>query len=108
MLDALICTPKPNPTISRDELASRVRAQRAILEQAIPMLAGEGHTILAAGVGSPLPFVYLAPSARLAEMCKAGRAAWCAHGIDDEGQRWRKGQLIAYRNVFVAWVERGN
>ena len=108
MLDALHCTPKPTPAISRDELAARVRAQRAILEQAIPMLASEGHTILADGVGPGQPFVYLAPSVRLSEMCKHGKAAWCAHGIDDEGQRWRKGQLLAYRNVYVAWIERGN
>lgn len=104
MLDALTCT----PTISRDELAARVRAQRAILEQAIPMLTREGHTILAAGVGPGQPFVYLAPSTRLSDLCKTGKAAWCAHGIDDEGQRWRKGQLLAYSNVYVAWIERGN
>ncbi|MBK6742485.1 MAG: hypothetical protein IPG66_05705 [Hydrogenophilales bacterium] len=108
MLDCLHQTLKPTPITSRDELAARIRAQRAILEQAIPMLAGEGHTILAAGIGPGQPFVYLAPSVRLANLCKDGKAAWCAHGIDDEGQRWRKGQLINYRNVFVGWMERGN
>lgn len=108
MLDCIDVTPKANPSISRDELAARVRAQRAILEQAIPMLTREGHTILAAGVGPGMPFVYLAPSVRLSDMCKTGKAAWCAHGIDEEGQRWREGQLLAYREVLVAFVERGN
>lgn len=108
MLDCLNLTPKPTPSTSRDELAARIRAQRAILEQAIPMLGNEGHTILAAGVGPAQPFVYLVPTLRLNALCKEGKAAWCAHGIDEDGQRWRKGQLIAYRNVHVAWIERGN
>ncbi len=108
MLDCRNISQPSSPAASRDEVAARARAQRALLEQALPSLTREGHTILAAGVGPAQPFVYLAPSLRLNAMCKEGKAAWCAHGIDEDGQRWRKGQLLAYPNVHVAWIERGN
>lgn len=106
MLDCLY-VPR-NTHISRDELASRVSAQRALLDKTLPSLIREGHTILATGVGPAQPFVYLAPSPRLNAMCKEGKAAWCARGVDEDGQRWRKGQLLAYRNVLVTWTERGH
>jgi hypothetical protein len=88
--------------------AAGIAKQLDILREAVRMLTAAGHTILSAGVGNARPFVFLAPSAKLGAIADQGRAAYWMHGIDEDGQRYRKGQLIDYRNVLVTWTERGH
>lgn len=85
----------------------RIARQRPLIEQAVASLAREGHTVLASGVGPGRPYVYLANSAALGEFALAGRAAYVARGVDDDGH-WRRGELLDYRNVLVTWIERGH
>ena len=53
-----------------------ITQQLDILREAVRMLSSEGHTIQAAGCGPSKPFVFLAPSARLADIADAGRGAY--------------------------------
>lgn len=97
-----------NDTPARAAHAAAVARQLDLLSQAVAELTREGHAILAAGVGPGKPFAVLAPSTRIADLADEGRAAYWMRGIDADGQHYRKGQLLAYRNVLVTWTERGN
>lgn len=85
----------------------RIARQRPLIDAALASLAREGHTVLAAGIGPGRPFVYIATSPALADLVKTGKAAYMTRGVDDDGH-WRRGELLDYRNVLVAWVERGH
>lgn len=88
--------------------ARLVDRQRPIIEMAVASLTREGHTILTAGVGPGRPFVVIAPSPLLAELVKRGKAAYWMRGTDADGHRFRRGELLDYRNCLVAWTERGS
>ena len=88
--------------------AAGIAKQLDILREATQILSRAGHTIQAAGVGPGQLFIYLAPSAKLSSLADEGRAAYWMRGIDGDGQHYRKGQLLDYRNVLVTWTERGN
>lgn len=85
----------------------RIARQRPLIDKAIASLTREGHTVLAADIGPGRPFVYIAVHAGLAALVAANKAAYMAHGVDEDGH-WRRGELLDYRNVLVAWIERWN
>jgi hypothetical protein len=80
----------------------------ALLGQAIESLDREGHEVADVDLSSGKPTVQLLASAKLAAMASDGRAGYYMRGVGTDGRAFRKGILLAYRNVNVVWVERGH
>jgi hypothetical protein len=74
----------------------------------VDRLDRQGHTVIGVDLSVGRPTVQLQASARLAAMADEQRGAYYMHGVDRDGQRYRKGQLLDYRDVVVIWIERGH
>jgi hypothetical protein len=99
--------PPAKPTPTRTANAEALR-QLGLLRGVVDRLDRQGHTVVGVDLSVGRPTVQLQASARLAAMADEQRGAYYMHGVDRDGQRYRKGQLLDYRDVVVIWIERGH
>jgi hypothetical protein len=79
-----------------------------LIGRAIESLDREGHTVIGVDLSIGKPTIQLEATGRLAGMADGGQAAYYMRGIGANGLPFRKGTLLAYRNVNVVWFERGH
>lgn len=85
-----------------------VMVKLSLMERAIEMLDREGHAVIGVDLSVSKPTVQLQASAHLAALADGGHAAYYMRGVGADGLTYRKGTLLAYRNVNVIWFERGH
>lgn len=96
------------PRATREANNTQVLEKLDLLQAAIHSLSREGHMVIGAKLSGGRITITIASCARLANMVDQGKAVYYMHGVDDDGQRYRKGVLLGYRHVHVVWIERGN
>lgn len=95
-------------TPQRAAINADVMAKLSLMECAIVMLDREGHAVIGVDLSASKPTLQLQASARLAALAEGGQGAYYMRGIGADGLAYRKGTLLAYRNVRVVWFERGH
>lgn len=85
-----------------------VMAKLALAERAVESLTREGHTVVNVDLSESKPAIQILPSAHLAKLADSGQCAYYMRGVGKDGLVYRKWTLTAYRNVNVAWFERGH
>ena len=87
---------------------AEVTAQLALMQRAVESLTREGHAVVGVDLSVSKPTIQIQASAHLAQLAGAGQGAYYMRGVGPDGLAFRKGTLLAYRNVNVVWYERGH
>lgn len=104
----LASTPAPRTTPRCAAINADVAAQLALMQRAVESLTREGHAVVGVDLSVSKPTIQIQSSAHLAQLASAGQGAYYMRGIGADGLAYRKGTLLAYRNVTVVWFERGH
>jgi len=83
-------------------------AKLSLMQRAVESLTRKGHMVVSVDQASSKPVIQVQPSHHLAKLADAGQAAYYMRGVGADGLAYRKGTLLAYRNVNVVWFERGH
>lgn len=92
----------------RAALNAAALSKLVLMENAIESLDREGHTVIGVDLSIGKPTIQLEATGRLAGMADGGQAAYYMRGVGADGLAYRKGTLLAYRNINVVWFERGH
>lgn len=84
-----------------------VMAKLSMMERAVESLTREGHAVVGVDLSVTKPTIQIQASAHLSTLAGQGQAAYYMRGVGPDGLAFRKGVLLAYRNVSVVWFERG-
>jgi len=96
------------PRAERETGNTLILGNLDLCQAAIQQLGREGHMVVGVKISGGRVTITIAASAKLAFMAAQGRAVYYMRGVDETGQRYRKGVLPDYRHVHVVWTERGN
>ncbi len=95
--------PPRNAAINAD-----VMAKLTLMERAVESLTREGHAVVGVDLLVSKPTIQIQASSHLAKLAENGQGAYYMRGVGADGLAFRKGCLLAYRNVTVVWFERGH